>query len=211
MSIPRPTYLFRIVHIDNLPSIFNVNEITCPSHDNANPEYIGIGDDSLIAHRKTTPVTLEPGGTFSDYVAFYFTTRSPMLYNIKNGYQGVTQRSQDEIVYLVTSFEKIVECNIPYIIYDGHAYHHLSQPFNTVEGLEHVDWTTISSGKWFDTEEDPDRKRRKQAELLVYRALPFEAILVIATYSEAARQKVHEMPRDYNKEPGVVVKKEWYY
>jgi hypothetical protein len=211
MSIPSPIYLYRIIHIDNLPFIIRRNEITCPSHRRANPNYIGIGDDSLIAHRKTMPTLLKPGGTFNDYIAFYFGKRSPMLYNIKNGFQGVTRRSQNEIIYLVTSLDKVKEFRIPYVYFDGHGYHHLSQVFNTEEGFAYIDWKTVHASKWFDTEDDPDRKRRKQAEFLIYQSLPLQAIIAIATYSNRAKQNVERILGNVNKELNIVVKEEWYY
>lgn len=143
MTIPSPIYLYRIIHINNLPIIIANKGITCPSHSYANTDYIRIGDDSLIAHRREMPIRLNPGGTFDDYVAFYFGRRSPMLYNIKNG------------------------------------YHHLSQIFNTEEGFAHIDWRIINASKWFDTWDDPDRKRRKQAEFLIYKSLPIEALIAL--------------------------------
>jgi len=211
MTIPSTIYLYRIIHIDNLPFIVTRGEISCPSHLRADPDYIGIGDNSLIEHRRIMPIPLEPGGTLNDYIAFYFTRRSPMLYNIKNGFQNVTKRGQNEIIYLITSFEKIVESGKPYIIYDGHAYHRMSRPFNTDEGLSYIDWKVISSNSWYDTEADPDRKRRKQAELLVYESLAFSMILGIATFSETACDKVKIILEDINKSIKVFVRKEWYY
>lgn len=38
--------------------------------------------------------------------------------------------------------------------------------------------------------DDPDRKRRKQAEFLIYKSLPFEALIAIATYSNGTKQSV---------------------
>ena len=207
MTIPSTIYLYRIIHVDNLPFIVRRDEITCPSHSGANPDYIGIGDNSLIEHRRTMPIPLDPQGTLNDYVSFYFTKRSPMLYNIKNGFQNVTKRTQDEIIYLVTSYEKIAESGKPYIIYDGHAYHRMSRPFNTYEGLSYIDWRVIASNSWFDTEADPDRKRRKQAELLVYKSLPFNMVPGIATFSEIACDKVKGIVEDVNKSIKVFVKK----
>ncbi len=95
MSIPSPIYLYRIIHIDNLQYILNKGALTCPSHSEADKKYIGIGDDTLKEHRKEKTILLKPNGTFSDYVAFYFGRRAPMLYNIKNGFQGVTKRCQE--------------------------------------------------------------------------------------------------------------------
>lgn len=210
MSIPSPLYLYRIIHIDNLEYIVNSKEITCPSHPRANPQYIGIGDDTLIAHRKETPIILPPFGTFNDYVAFYFGRRSPMLYNIKNGYCAVTKRPQDDIIYLISSFEEVRKARVPYVYFDGHGYHHLSQIFNSENGLSNVDWNAVNALKWFDTAEDPDLKRRKQAEFLLFNSLPFEAILGIASYSTSAKENVDKIIGESFSLP-TIVKRDWFY
>lgn len=211
MAIPSPIYLYRIIHLDNLAFIVDNEEITCSSHKRANKDYIGIGDDSLISQRKAMTLHIPPGGTFNDYVAFYFGMRSPMLYNIKNGFQGVTRRSQHDIIYLVTSLDKVKEYRIPFIYFDGHGYHHLSQAFNSEEGLAHIDWNTVKASRWFDTEEDPDRKRRKQAEFLVKEALPVGALIAIVTYSSHSKQRVENIVSDEYPEMQVLVKEDWFY
>ena len=134
-----------------------------------------------------------------------------MLYNIKNGYQGVTRRSQDKIIYLISSIDKVKEYRIPYVYFDGHGYHHLSQVFNTEEGLSYIDWSIVNALTWCDTIEDPDRKRRKQAEILIYRSLPLQAIIAIATYSNNAKQIVEKMVGDVNNELNIIVKERWFY
>jgi len=211
MAIPSPIYLYRIIHIDNLPYIIRRSEITSPSNVNADPDYIVIGDDSLKEHRKDMPINLPPYGTVKDYIAFYFGMRSPMLFNIQYGNVGVTRRSQDEIIYMVTSFEKVKEMGVPYVFYDGHGYHHLSQLFNSEEGLSHVDWNTVNATKWNDTEEDPDRKRRKQAEFLLFRALPLDAIIAFATYSDSSKKQVENIVNNAHTSIATIVKPEWFY
>ena len=47
-----------------------------------------IGNPDLIDKRTHRIVPAPPGGTLSDYVPFYFTLYSPMLYNIKTGMEG---------------------------------------------------------------------------------------------------------------------------
>lgn len=211
MAIPSPIYLYRIVHIENLGFIVQNNELTCPSHERVNPNYVGIGDNSLILERKSKQLPISPGGTFDDYVAFYFGMRSPMLYNIKHGYQGVTPRSQHDIIYLISSFDKIKELQLPFIYFDGHGYHHLSRAFNTEEGFVHIDWKVVRASKWHDTEEDPDRKRRKQAEFLVKDTLPCNALIAIVTYSERTKQRVEKIVKNKYQDIRIVVKEDWFY
>lgn len=84
-----------------------------------------------------------------------------MLYEIYHGYNGVNKRNQEDIIYLVSSFEKVTELGLLYIFFDGHGYHRFSQAYNSGEGLENVDWNVVNAGQWYDTEDDPDKKRRK--------------------------------------------------
>ena len=66
-------------------------------------------DPELIKKRAGHGVPIPPGGTLSDYVPFYFTPLSPMLYNIQTGRNGTQRPSKDEIVILVSSLHKIAE------------------------------------------------------------------------------------------------------
>ncbi|MEN0004960.1 MAG: DUF4433 domain-containing protein [Bacteroidota bacterium] len=211
MAIPDRIYLYRITHIDNLDFILESGKLTCPSHTDSNPNYIGIGDTTLIGSRSSKLIDIEPKGNFADYVAFYFGARSPMLYAIQNGFNGVTKRNPQEIVYLVSDLEKIKENDCRYIFTDGHGYHSMSQFFNSEDGLEEVDWNAVKLIHWTDTEDDPDRKRRKQAEFLVYRELPLAALIGIVVHSEAAKNRVLNKLAVHEFTYNVIVKSNWYY
>ncbi len=211
MPKPARIYLYRITHIDNLDFILESGKLTCPNHPDCDPNYIGIGDATLINSRSTKEVNIEPYGNFTDYVAFYFGERSPMLYAIQKGFNGVTKRHPETIIYLVTTFTKIKEHESLYVFSDGHGYHLMSQFFNAEDDLEEVDWDIVNLRRWNDTEDDPDRKRRKQAEFLVYQELPLPAIVGIGVYNEAAKTNIltkfaeHDFVRD------VIVKPDLYY
>lgn len=211
MPIPNPIYLYRIIHIDNLKYILQTGVITSPTSDFADPNYIGIGDASLKLERKIREIPVEPFGTFSDYVAFYFGSRSPMLYEIYHGYNGVTKRNQEEIIYLVSSYEKVEELGLPYIYFDGHGYHKFSQVYNSRAGLEMVDWEAVKSKQWFDTEMDPDKKRRKQAEFLIFNDVPLPAIIGIGVYNKSAEEKTHRLLSEENIDIKTVVIPNWFY
>ncbi len=163
MENPGRIYLYRITHIDNLDFILKSGRITCPNHQNCDPNYIGIGDSTLISSRSSKQINIAPGGCFTDYVVFYFGRRSPMLYNIQKEFNNVIKRVPDEIIYLVTTFENVIVNDSKFVFTDGHGYHNLSQFFNQAKDLDKVDWSATKLIRWNDTEDDPDRKRRKQA------------------------------------------------
>jgi hypothetical protein len=73
-------YIFRITHIDNVPWLL-ANGIHCRNSTCRDPNFRDIGNPDLISKRAHRLVPVAPGGTLSDYVPFYFTHYSPMLYN----------------------------------------------------------------------------------------------------------------------------------
>ena len=211
MKIPDTIYLYRITHIDNLDFILKSKVISCPNSDNCDPNFIGIGDSSLIQSRKSKQIPIVPNGDFSDYVAFYFGARSPMLYNIKNGFKGVTKRKSEDIIYLITNFKTVQENKSKFVFTDGHGYHNFSQFFNKETDLKEVDWKIVNGIQWYDTEEDPDRKRKKQAEFLIHNEVPISMIGVIVVYNENKKTEILNKLTENNIECNVVVKPNLYY
>ncbi len=211
MGKPDKIFLFRITHKANLDFILESGKLTCPSHINADPKYKGIGDSTLIGSRSSKQINIEPNGNFTDYVAFYFGVRSPMLYAIQKGFNDVTKRSPQEIIYLVTTFEKIKENECQYVFTDGHGYHSMSQFFNDENSLEEVDWDTVNLFRWNDTDDDPDRKRRKQAEFLVFKELPLTALTAVVVYNEVVKNEILTKFAGHDFTCNVIVKPKWYY
>ena len=78
---PEEALIFRIVHRDNLPWILDHGLHARNSH-MPDPNFRAIGNADLIDKRATRPVPVPPGGVLSDYVPFYFTPHSIMMFNI---------------------------------------------------------------------------------------------------------------------------------
>src|SRR5450755_1963859 len=93
--------IFRITHRDNVPWILE-NGMHARNGKKFDPACQNIGNVDLIDKRSRRSVAVPPGGTLSDYVSFYFTPFSIMMYNIKTGY-GVKHVPNDEIVIFVSS------------------------------------------------------------------------------------------------------------
>jgi len=145
-----------------------------------------------------------------DYISFYFGVRSPMLYCIKNGYD-VEKRPQSEIIYLISSIEKLVELNCHFIFTDGHSFAAYTQFFNDVQYLDQLDWKTINARTWNNTESDPDRKRRKEAECLVFKEMPFEAVTGITVYKQESSDYITDVLQRNNLIVPVTIETSWYY
>jgi prepilin-type processing-associated H-X9-DG protein len=119
-----------------------------------------------------------------DYVAFYFGPHSLMLYQIKTGNKGIPMLPQGEIIYFVCPLKTIVDAGLNFVFTDGHARDQLSSYYNNLSGLEKIDWTMVREKFWQPTEDDYDRKRRKQAEFLVHGQVPTDCIRAILVYDQ---------------------------
>jgi hypothetical protein len=156
-------------------------------------------------------VPVPPGGTLSDYVPFYFTPYSIMLYNIKTGYGGVPREPNDDIVILVSSLRKVAELGLSFVFTNQHAYPVTARYFNSLDDLRRVDWSLLQSRDFRHDPEDPGKKERYQAEALVHRHLPVNALLGIGCHSPAAQQRLQAEIKRRNLSLEVVVRPGWYF
>ncbi|MDI9319570.1 MAG: DUF4433 domain-containing protein [Phycisphaerales bacterium] len=174
------TYLFRMTHIENIPHILQYG-ITHSTSANANPNFMPIGDGSLIATRND--FLLNNGRRLGEYIPFYFSVRTPMLYVVQNGFNMVAPTPAENIVYCITSVQKIIDLQLEFVFTDGHAVDGFSSQF-TIADIQHIDTildkNAINAKYWRD-ENDLDRKRRKEAEFLVLGDIAKAAILGFIT------------------------------
>ncbi len=202
--------IFRSTHIENVPWLLD-HGLHCRNSSEFDSKFRNIGNPDLIARRHSRTVPVAPGGTLSDYVPFYFTPYSIMLYNIKTGYGGVPKQSNDQIVILVSSLRKVAELGIPFVFTNQHAYPVTAEYFNSLDDLGRVDWPLLQAGDFCHDPEDPGKKERYQAEALVHRHLPVEGLLGISCHSRVALQQLHTELQRRNLSLQVVVRPGWYF
>lgn len=172
---------------------------------------VSIAYEGIQQRRAETEVPIHPFGTLHDYVPFYFAPRSPMLYAIhKRKLEGYTG-SQQDIIYLITKVQIIETNHIPYIFTDGHAIMALSEFYNQSSDLDKIDRQIMKGTYWNDTEQDGDRKRRRQAEFLVKDFLPLHLLKGIAVKNTETETNVKKILERYGNILPVRVKYEWYY
>lgn len=212
-------YLYRITHVDNIPHILQ-HGITHRNSINANPNYIPIGDSSLIGNRNSKQVSITNGelgsGLFEtiiigDYIPFYFGLRTPMLFVIQKGGNFVPKATDpDHIIYCVTSVQKIIDEGMLFYFTDGHATSNLTTFFKN-EKINEVDLLVdlkATNLKYWKDDSDLDLKRRKESELLIKKDVQNSCLLGYICYSENAKNKLLKMGIVENK---IVVKPNYYF
>jgi hypothetical protein len=186
---PTKALIFRIMHRDNVPWALT-NGLHCRSSKTHDPNYVNIGNVDLISKRNHRVVPIAPGGTLGDYVPFYFTPYSPMLYNIKTG-RGVPKRPNDEIVIAVSSLHKLRKQSVPFAFTDRHAYLNAAQFSSDLARLDWIDWTTLQQR---DFQRDAsDKFERYQAEALIHRHLPIDGLFGIICYNDSVAEQFQKL------------------
>ena len=208
---PSKALIFRIVHRANLPWILRHDRVSSRTSPEQDPEYINIGSAALIAKRSGHAVPIPPGGTLSDYVPFYFTPFSIMMYNILTGHGGVVRRAREEIIILVASLRRVQELGLPFVFTDQHAYAAGTEFFGDLARLDRIDWALLQSRNFKTDSEDPGRQLRYQAEALVHRHVPLTALSGIGCQSERVRQQLESLIAASGRRLTVKATPSWYF
>jgi ssDNA thymidine ADP-ribosyltransferase, DarT len=91
----------------------------------------------------------------------------------------------------------------------------LSDTFDEHDQIaERVDLPLMRERYWKDTEEDPDRERRRQAEFLVHHRVPWEVIEEIGVMDATIKTRVEAIlssTSGVSQVPRVSVRSDWYY
>jgi len=206
-----PTNIYHITSLENLPSIIENDLLANSSCSNCRIKYSSIAHSNIQDKREITKVTITPYGNLHDYVPFYFAPRSPMLYTISRGNVEGYKGDQRQIIHLVSSVQVVISRNIPFVFTDGHAIMHLTNFYNKETDLEYIDWQIMEEKYWCDTNEDGDRKRRRQAEFLVHRSFPWSLVDQIGSIGKEIAEQVNNYILNSVHKPEIVINKNWYY
>jgi hypothetical protein len=182
-------YLFRMTHIENIPHVLKFG-ITHSLSINANPNFVPIGDRSIISTRND--FQLRNGKKLGEYIPFYFGFRTPMLYVIQNGYNMVAPTPAENIVYCVTSVKKIIELQLDFVFTNGHAVNGFTSQYSHTDIPnidEIIDWKAVKEKFWMN-DTDLDLKRRKEAEFLVLGDIDPSGILGFVVYNKNAQTRM---------------------
>jgi hypothetical protein len=193
--------IYRMIHIENIPHILKFG-ITHKNSSNSNPNFITIGDVSLIDTRSEKMVIVDNGKpeyqsaktiVLGDFIPFYFGIRMPMLYVVQNGGNFVEKATPaEDIIYLACRIKDIIQSSIIYYFCDGHATDNLTTFYDKrmIEELpDIIDWNAVKASYW-GGQENLNIKRKKQAEFLAGNDLSPDYLEGFVCYNENAKQKL---------------------
>lgn len=203
-------FIFRITHIANVPWILD-HGLHCRSSETRDPNYREIGNPDLIDKRARRIVPIPPGGMLSDYVPFYFTPLSPMLLNIKTGYNGMRQTPMPEIAMFVASVRNLAELNVPFVLTDRHAYLQAAEYSNDLRGLERIDWKILQTRDFKRADTDPGKIERYQAEALVHQYVPLDALAGLVCHGADQRTELEAELSRRDLSLKVTIRPDWYF
>lgn len=206
------TDIYHITHIANLAGIIEADGLWCDklASERGNPK-VSTAHMDIKTRRARRLVPVAAHGMLQDYVPFYFAPRSPMLYAIHTGFVEGYNEGQKPILHLASSVEFASSLKKPWCFTDGHAVMDYTLFFEDLGDLQQIDWVVMRSQYWNDTQEEPDRKRRRQAEFLVHEFFPWDAVRFIGVYNEVIKKEVAAVVGAARHQPEVQVKRAWYY
>ncbi len=202
--------IFRITHINNVPWILE-NGLHCSNSEQLDPSFESIGNPELITKRRTRAVTIPPHGSLSNYISFYFTPFSMMMYNIVTGWAGIRQRSNSEIVIMTTSLQELAKNGIAVVYTDRHAYLQTARFFSSMNDLDNLAWELWEARDFKRDFDNPEKTDRYQAEALIHKHLPIEFLSCIACSNEDTARTLQGMKKLAGVELEIVTQPDWYF
>jgi hypothetical protein len=174
------------------------------------------GDPAIKDRRRRRIVDAGPGGFVSDYVPFYFASRSPMMYRIacdcRDSVPGRYQGGDRELAYLLSTVGKVLDHNLGWVASDGNAATGTTSFFDTPDEAEAaIDWPLMRATMWNDTADDLDRQRRRMAEFLVHERVPLALFDHVAVYSDSYAGAARAALAGSHLASRILVRPSWYY
>jgi len=221
---PRPTRLFHITAIANLPAILATGALLSKNRGAAaGLSYQNIAHAGAQGARAGRAVPNPPGGLVHDFVPFYFAPRSPMLYAIHGGRVEGCALRQADIVHFETTVENVTALGQPFVFYDRNATLAFSTAYTDLAQLDTVvAWDLITEQPQLDgycrfwhtiraSERYADRMERRQAEFLVKDHMPLHGMTRIGVIDAARQAQVQDLVARTGLPLRVDAMPNWYY
>ncbi len=212
MRRPIPTTVVHFTHVSHLTSIVRGGLVAdSTAHANGLLE-VEVGNVGIKEARQRRFVPIAPHGVVADYVPFYFAPRSPMMFAIEKGNVATYVEGCDDLVYLVTTAERLLESGSPVVFTDRNAVLAIASFASTIEEAEErIDWPLMRARIWRNTDDDPARVERRMAECLVHLKVPWNALTEVAAKNSRCATIARATFANLGVDTPVNVRPGWYF
>ncbi|WP_395152102.1 DUF4433 domain-containing protein [Ilumatobacter sp.] len=214
--------MYHFTHLDNLGDLLGLGALLSDTEvQKTNLLSVEAGHQGIKDRRRSIPVSCEPGGVVADYVPFYFSTRSPMMYSLWRGNVPTFTGTVKDLVYLVTDVSTLVAADLSCVFSDRNAAVAFADFSNDVSVLgdlasnspqsDFIDWNLMRSQQWNTTQQHPDRMERRMAEALVHEQMPLQLLRAVGVPDEQRKTMVEQMFGNFEYDIPIVTRPDWYY
>lgn len=212
LNRPVPTQVLHLTHVSHLRTLIEQGLLADTAAQASGHLAQEIGNESVKSRRRNLRVSAGPGGLVADYAPFYFAPRSPMLSAIHHGRVPSYSDGTANLIYLVSTVERLVELDQPLVFSDRNAAKEYAKFFDNVADLDDVvDWPLMAATYWNDTAEFPDRRERRMAELLVHQRVPWDAFVEVVAQNPDCASIARQLLTTLGQSTPVNVRPEWYF
>jgi len=160
------------------------------------------------AKRAETLLPCGGNGRLLDYVPFYFSALSPMLYAIHKRRVAQYAGGEEEVVCLRSTAQAVAQRQLTFAFTNRHAVLDLAEFFDDLSHLNNINWAVIAAKYWLNF---PDGRALRQAEFLVHQHFPLDLIDKIYVYNEQHKTSVMEALANSALTPEVIVHRGMYF
>jgi hypothetical protein len=186
--------------------------LVCQNSPIKDPDFRSIGSADVIGKREHREVPIPPGGTLADYVPFYFTPLSIMMFNIVTGHRDVQQIPPGDLVVLASSLPAIEKAGGQFLFTDSHALLSTARFSSALADLPVlVDWKLLQDRDFRRDPDDPGKGARYQAEALVHGSLPVHGLTGIACSAVNQAATLEALVSGRGLDLKVIARPEWFF
>lgn len=189
---PREWMVWHFTRLEYLPEIIESGRLVCD--ENVVPREGSVASPEVKAIRRRREITAAGYAAHrrvSQHVPFYFAAKSPMLFYVSRNYP---QEILDSLVFFGVRVGDIIGLGLEWVASNGNAATLLTQFSADVDTLgTFVDFELLTAKYWNDTADDPARKSRRAAEILVYESVPLEAVSLVAVSNAMTLERASEL------------------
>lgn len=112
---------------------------------------------------------------------------------------------------MVSSLHEIKKRGIQFLFTDRHAYLVAAQYYSDLARLDQIDWSTLQGRDFKNDPDDPGKMERYQAEALIHKHAPLDALAGFVCYSDSVVGMINDSLATRKLTSKVLKKTNWYF